>query len=158
VSLSANGLEIFATLVEQGGGRVGFSFDLSKEIAAPASWSGSRAFSVSQAHVEVSRAAAKILRKRPVSRETVLTGKIVTLRNETDPTQLMEDAQSREISVAWDSEDFGEVKVRVALNAKDYLTALNAHGKGRTVSLSGTLEKVGARWFLREPRDLSTVE
>jgi hypothetical protein len=153
VSLSANGLEIFADLIEQGGGAVGLSFDFSREVPANSALESNRDFTVSQAHVEVAREAARILRKRPISKEAHLLGNVITLRNETDPTQLMEDAASREVQIAWESEDFGKLKVRVALNAPDYLSALKAHANGRPVSVLGMLEKVGMRWFLRDPKE-----
>jgi hypothetical protein len=54
----------------------------------------------------------------------------------------------REITVQWESDDLGEIDVRIPLTPADYLRAVEAHGKGREVSISGTLERRGRLWVL----------
>lgn len=157
VGLSANGFDILANLIANAGGQVSLSFSFSREWASVLTDGRSPFYTVSAPHIEIAREAAKILRRRPVSQDASVRGLVVTLRNETNPAQLMEDAESREVQIAWNTEDFGDIRVRVALNASDYLKAIEAHGLGRTVSVRGTLEKVGVRWFLRKPKEFSSI-
>jgi hypothetical protein len=57
----------------------------------------------------------------------------------------------REVAILWSSEDVGDVTVRASLNPADYLKAVEAHGSGRPVEVSGTLERRPRRWVLVNP-------
>jgi len=152
---SANGCELLAELIEKvSPGGVRFSFDLS-----PA-WSVARemdsaTFSVDIAHAEVCRLAARELRRDDTRVPVDLSGRVVRLQNQTDPTDLSSKTGEHEIMVLWASRDFGDIQVRVNLAPADYLTAVNAHGAGRPVWISGALTKAGRQWFLSEPHNFT---
>jgi hypothetical protein len=153
--LSANGCELLAELIERvSPGGVTFSFDLS-----PA-WNIARemdstSFSVDIAHAEVCRSAARELRRDDTRIPVDMSGRVVRLQNQTDPTDLSSQTGEHEIMVLWASRDFGDIQVRVNLTPADYLTAVNAHGAGRPVWISGALTKTGRQWFLSEPHNFT---
>jgi hypothetical protein len=84
-----------------------------------------------------------------------MSGRVVRLQNQTDPTDLSSQTGEHEIMVLWASRDFGDIQVRVNLTPADYLTAVNAHGAGRPVWISGALTKTGRQWFLSEPHNFT---
>jgi hypothetical protein len=108
-------------------------------------------------HVEVTRAAAKELRQQIRPRAEKIVGRVVRLESEADPSDLMNPIGDREIAVQWPSEDLGEVLVRVSLSPVDYLHAHAAHGAGKSVTVSGTLERRGRRWVLINPTEFSVL-
>lgn len=152
-ALSANGYDILASLIE-GAGHLSLDFAFSREY--PAAVEGGRIedhFEIGTRHVEVARETAIALRKRPVDRDATVIGLVTTLRNETDPNHLMADALDREIQITWRSEDFGKIRVRVALNADDYRKAILAHLANETVAVNGRLIRSGKRWVLSHAHD-----
>ena len=100
-----------------------FSFSFSPEWRADAELVQAKQFAVSMKHVEVLRAAAKILRTQFSSRQETVSGRVVRLASEGDPSDLLNPMGERQIAVQWSSEDLGEIHVRVALSAFDYLCA-----------------------------------
>ena len=82
-------------------------------------------------------------------------GRIVRLQNEADPTDLLDETHEREIVVHWKSEEYGDMHVKLLLAPNDYLIAVDAHMRGRSIQVKGTLEKRGRRWVLLGPTDFS---
>ena len=156
IGFGANACDLFAKLVEDTspGGMV-FSFSFSPEWRPAVEFVQVEEFVVGQRHVEVSRAAAKLLRSQFTPRPEKVFGRVVRLESDTDPSDLLNPLGEREIAILWASEDLGDIHVRVALDAKDYLLALQAHGAGRPVKVSGMLEKPGRPYILTNPTDFS---
>lgn len=147
---SANMCEDFATLIEQTAPTgMAFGFAFSPEWPTPEIGE----LRVAPQHVEMSRVAAKVMRERPISESVEVSGRIIRLENEADPTDLLDETHEREIVVYWKSEDFGDVNVRIHLSPNDYLAAVDAHMRGRSIRVKGRLEKQGRRWVLSDPTD-----
>jgi hypothetical protein len=82
-------------------------------------------------------------------------GRIVTLRADSDPSDLLTPTGEREIIIEWVSGDQPRMSVRVALNPAQYLEAAAAHTAGRLVMVSGTLEHRGRSGFMSAPLEFS---
>jgi hypothetical protein len=155
LGFSANSLEQFAELVEStSAGGLTFSFSFSPEWRSPKDLSTPRELFVGPRHVEVSRAAAKALRKQAISRPETVIGRVERLQSEDDPSNFLSHG-AREVEIQWLSEDLGRLPVRVSLPPSDYLAAIEAHKTGHPVKVTGTLEGKGRTWRLVEPRDFS---
>jgi len=153
---SANACELFAKLVEDTSpGGLMFSFSFSPEWRADAELVQAKQFSVGMKHVEVLRAAAKILRTQFSPRPETVFGRVVRLASEGDPSDLLNPMEDREIAVQWSSEDIGDIHVRVALSGVDYQVAIDAHRTGRPVMIAGTLERKGRTYVLSSPTEFS---
>ena len=153
---SANACEQFAKLVEDTspGGLV-FAFAFSPEWPADIEFAQVREFAVGVPHVEISRAAAKVLRSQFTPRPETVFGRVVRLESEGDPSDLLNPIGSREIAIQWSNKDLGDIQVRVSLDASEYLKAIEAHGSGRPVKVSGTLERRGRVYVLSTPTNFS---
>ena len=84
-----------------------------------------------------------------------MTGRVVRLASEDDPSDLMNPLGDREIAIKWQTPEGLDIHVRVTLSPADYLQAHAAHGAGRLVTVSGTLERRGRRWVLSSPSGFS---
>ena len=71
----------------------------------------------------MSRVAAKRMREQPTSILLEISGRVVRLQNEADPTDLLDETHEREIVVSWKSEDYGDLHVKIFLAPNDYLVA-----------------------------------
>jgi hypothetical protein len=153
---SANACELFADLIENTspGGLI-LSFAFSPEWRSDDELVKASSFAVGPRHVEVTRTAAKELRHQIQPRAEKIFGRVTRLESEADPSDLLHPMGDREIAIQWASEDMdvGDVLVRVSLSPADYLRAHAAHGAGRPVMVSGTLERKGRRWVLTNPTD-----
>jgi hypothetical protein len=158
VGFSANSCELFARLIDETspGGLV-FSFAFSPEWRPAAELVEATNLAVGPRHVEVTTAAAKELRRQIQPREARVHGRVVRLESENDPSDLLNPMGEREIAIQWSSEDLGDTLVRVALSPTDYLQAHAAHGAGRPVMISGTLERRGRRWVLTNPTEFTST-
>ena len=157
VGFSANSCEQFAYLIEnsvQTGIVLEFSF--TPEWPQSSSQHSKFRFQIDSRHAEISRVAAKEMRSKPVLRQETIVGKVVRLASDSDPNDLLSKLDDREIAIRWNSED-GELLVRVHLSPEDYLRAVDAHRNGLQVSISGTLEKRGRRWFLKGPNSFAVI-
>lgn len=154
MGFSANACEQFAKLIEDTspGGLV-FAFAFSSEWRSDADLMDAREFAVGLPHIEASRAAAKALRSQFTPRPEKVFGRVIRLESEGDPSDLLNPMGDREIAIQWSSEDLGDTQVRVSLGAADYLKAIDAHGSGRPVMVSGTLERRGRPYILSNPTD-----
>ncbi|MCU1323735.1 MAG: hypothetical protein JWM43_3384 [Acidobacteriaceae bacterium] len=147
--LSANGFDILADIVENAGGQVSLEVAFSRRWQPKPDSPRVETFEFSQQTVEVSREAAEKLRATYQPVEKTIVGRIINLRNTTDPSQLMPTADSREVVIDFEDEDLGEIKVRIALNAADYLKAVEAHKLGQRLAVDGLLERHGLRYIIR---------
>lgn len=151
-AFGANACESLANLIESTSyNSLAFSFSFSPEWRPADDVALDNGFVVGPRHVEATREAAKSLRSAPVQRPEKVHGRVKWLESEDDPSDLLNPAGSREIAVIWSSIDFGDIAVEMRLNAADYLVAHQAHGRGRPVMVSGTLEKRGRKWILSDP-------
>lgn len=157
VGFNANACEQFADLVEATSTtKLTFDFIFSPEWGRPHA-PPREEYEVGFQHVEVSREAARRLRTQVGPREATISGRIVRLQSEADPSDIENALGTREIAVLWSTEPEGDIHVRAVLDPVEYLTAVRAHADGRAVELSGTLEKRGRRWVLSSPSGLKVI-
>ncbi len=100
-------------------------------------------------------AAVRELRTVDHSLKTHVQGRIVQLRSETAPLEEEEEDTGRErtVTILWEDGQGRQMRLRVFLDPPEYRAACDAHKEGRTVSVKGTLEKVGKFWTLMAPQD-----
>ena len=110
--LNANGCEDLADLVAKvSPSGLHFRFQLSPEWKIDAEVDGA-SLQVGPAHVEVCKAAAKELRRNDVAVPALVSGLVIRLQNETDPTDFEERTGAHEVFVLWSSKDFGDYESR----------------------------------------------
>jgi hypothetical protein len=153
---SANGCEQFATLVRQ----IAYSgmtleFNFSPEWTLPTELRRHTEYFVGPRHVEMARAAANTMRGEPLELPTEISGLVVRLQNESDPSDLLAHIGEGEIAVLYSSESYGDIHVRIALIPMEYIKAVEAHRQHRAVRLTGTLVHRGRYWYLRDPSPLT---
>jgi hypothetical protein len=154
--LSANGFDILADLVEDAGGQVSLEIEFSRRWKQQPQSPRVESFEFSRQTIEVSREAANKLRATYKPTQTTVIGRVINLRNTTDPSQLTADADTREVVIDFEDEDLGEIKVRISLNAADYLRAIEAHKLGQRIAVDGLLERNGMRYVIRNPLQVRT--
>jgi hypothetical protein len=156
--LSANMCEELAEIADAvKGERLGFEFAFSPEWRVSPDIVVGERYDISNAHVELIADAAKRLRFQEFERNRTITGLIRGLKSDNDPSNLLNPVGSREISIHWESADFGEINVRVALPPLEYLKAVEAHKTGRLVRVAGLIERIGKTWRLAEPREFAVM-
>ena len=156
--LSANMCEELAEIADSvKGERLGFEFAFSPEWRVSPDIVVGERYDISTAHVELIVDAAKRLRLQEFERNRTITGRVIRLKSDNDPSNLLNPVGSREIAILWASEDFGEINVRVALPPEEYLDAVEAHKTGRHVRVAGLIERIGKTWRLAEPREFALV-
>ncbi len=152
--LNANVCEFLATLVEQTAhSSMVFKFSLSPEWRAEDPLMNGATFTLGAAHVEVVRSAAKQMRSMNKSSEETIAGRVIRLASQIDPSDLTDYLGNREVAISWASPEMGDINVHASLTPYDYLRAVEAHGQGRQIRLSGTLERRGRKWVLLNPSD-----
>ncbi len=147
---SANMCDDFATLVQETA-PVGMAFGFAFSPEWPAVPVGE--LMVGPQHIEMARVVARTMRERPISVIEEIFGRVIRLQNEADPTDLLDETNEREVVVHWESEDYGDLNVKVSLTPNEYLMAADAHRHGQPVHVRGRLERQGRRWVLLEPTD-----
>lgn len=153
LGLSANGCEDLATLIEQVSPK-GLSFGFTLSPAVPTNMPPERMeFKVAAEHAQLLQEAARELRREDFQIPVRISGRVIRLQNESDPTDLSATTGLHEIAVFWESKDLGDLSVSVDLSPEEYLAAVSAHGSGRPVYISGDLAKRGHRWKLLQPKD-----
>lgn len=156
IGLSANMCEELVDLAESiKGERLGFEFAFSPEWRMSPDIRSDRHFVIAAQHIELIKDAARHLRLQEFERNVVVAGRIVRLKSDNDPSDLLHPLGSREVTIQWNSEDFGEINVRVLLTPQQYLAACEAHKAGREIAISGFIERVGKIWRLLEPSDFN---
>lgn len=153
----ANGCDRFASLIRDTAySGMSFGFMFSPEWKVPEKLRNRVQFSVGPRHVAMAMAAADALRGDSVETRVDVSGQVVRLQNEADPSDLSAMMGEGEVSVLYSSE-FGNIHVRVTLTPPDYLKAVEAHRLGRAVHVSGNLVKRGRYWYLNNPSSLTVV-
>lgn len=148
---SANGCEQLADLIDAvSPAGLKFAFDLSPEWAIDRSMDGT-AYLVTAAHGEACRLAARELRRDDTAVPVDVAGRVVRLQNQTDPSDLTSQTGEHEVVILWSSDDYGDIQVRTNLIPANYLAAVEAHGQGLPVWVSGTLVRSGRQWVLNSP-------
>ncbi len=71
------------------------------------------------------------------------------LHSDADPADVEDDQFERWVQIVWEAPGYGRKKVQVMVNAKQYVTALAAHGRGLDVEAVGTLSQ-GRTWVLEK--------
>ncbi len=151
----ANGCDRFASLVRNTAySGMSFGFIFSPEWKLPEKLRAGLQFTVGPKHVEMARAAADALRGESLEIRADVSGPVVRLQNEADPSDLSAIMGEGEISILYSSE-YGDIHVRVTLSPSDYLKAVEAHRLGRAVWVSGTLVHRGRYWYLNNPSALT---
>jgi len=153
---SANACEQFATLIHQtaySGMTLDFTF--SPEWTLPSELKRHTEFFVGPRHVEMARAAANSLRGESLELLIDVSGMVVRLQNESDPSDLLARTGEGEIAVLYSSELYGDIHVRIPLSPIEYIKAVEAHRLGRPVRVTGTLVHRGRYWYLRDPSPLT---
>ncbi len=98
--------------------------------------------------------AAKQLRKVDESKPRDITGLVVKLQSETPPQQDFEEEEAggdRVVTLLWDDTSGRTLHVRVTLKPDEYRAACDAHRDGRSIVVTGLLEKPGKFWELMSP-------
>lgn len=87
----------------------------------------------------------------------VIRGRVTDLSSRADPHGAID--VRRSVAIWWtDRPDGGSpTRVIVSLEKEDYVAAIEAHEKWRTVQVTGIIQKVGNRWRLSDPRDFKVV-
>ena len=153
---NANGFERFAFLVRNTAySGMAFTFSFSPEWPVQQRLRASSEFTVGPKHVEIARAAAYALRAEQPDVPRLVSGPVVRLQNESDPSDLTPSTEEGEISVLYDSPDYGEIHVRVTLTPPAYLKAVEAHRQGLPISIRGTLTHKGRFWYLIDPTEIA---
>jgi len=151
----ANGCDRFASLVRNTAySGMSFGFIFSPEWKLPEKLRAGSQFTVGPKHVEMARAAADALRGELLETRADVSGQVVRLQNEADPSDLSAIMGEGEISILYSSE-YGDIHVRVTLSPPDYLKAVEAHRLGRAVLVSGILVHRGRYWYLNNSSPLT---
>lgn len=114
-------------------------------------------YSIHQRDVEILRAAAKSMRVDDPVRKVRVYGRIKRLQTDGNPADLVEDKSRREIELGWLNEDNQLLSVKIGLDPKDYLIAVEAHKNGDVVHASGELVRLGRSWHLIDARNFSVM-
>jgi hypothetical protein len=153
---NANMCEDFATLVEKvspSGLLIDVTF--SPEWSPREGLLSKSIFTVDNRHAEAAEEAARTLRKIEIRLDRTVVGRVVRLESNANPQELLTPQGTREIAIDCSSEDLGQVRVRMALQPRDYLRALEAHRLALSVSVTGRLDRVGRNWWLVEHGELT---
>lgn len=100
--------------------------------------------------------ATAVLRPPEVPTAETIVGKIVLLESREVPTDLLHEG-GREIGVEGESSERGPLTLRVRLDAKDYLNALDAHRTGRHVKVVGIVKRTGRGSSIADPSAFSVL-
>jgi hypothetical protein len=149
--------EIVGVLEDTGVSKIDLSVQLSPEWKSHDVVSGN-AFVIEAKYVDLLKDAADRMRKSEPPHEAVVVGRVVRLEAEGDPSDLVSDRSNRDITISWDSPDYGLARVQVALPPEEYLEAVRAHSAGAVLSVTGTLKRQGRSWTLESPASLRRLE
>jgi uncharacterized protein (DUF2249 family) len=155
---NANMCEDFAELIENTTDTIRFQVLWSPEWRPPPDLVGTSTFEVHPNTLEIVSAAASSLRRQETNLPRTVVGRVIRLRSDHDPSDLLDTSTPREINLIWESEEFGPLNIRITLERSDYIKAVEAHKSGKEVSVRGLLEKVGRSWFLSQPTEFAVVE
>ncbi|KTR08577.1 hypothetical protein NS365_01175 [Aureimonas ureilytica] len=155
--LSSNMCDELAAILEDTNlSKVEFSFEFSPEWTTPAI-SKDRSFSLEIGHLELLRDASNRLRATEKPKQCSIVGRITQLKTESNPSDLLDLKNERDVLVSWDSPEYGHIRVLMKLNPVDYLEAANAHMAGKFIVADGVLSKSGRSWVLSDITAVRTV-
>lgn len=129
--------------------RVEYSVDWSPKLPVPSS---ARAVSIGPDAYTYLQEAARALRSTAPPRPVVIQGRVVMLKSDSAPWE-DEPTSPHTVVIAWIDAEGKPIRTRVVLQPQDYLLACEAHTKGATVSVEGTLERRGKFTRLTEPKN-----
>lgn len=156
--LNANACEDLAAMIDAPQvGKIRFDIAFSPEWGLPDDVPRCSAVVIERdGGVEVIREAAKELRTVNYEKRRTVVGKVRRLHSMEDtPAELFTISGVQEITVEWQSEEFGKLLVRASVGPEEYLQAHEAHRDGRQVSLYGELEQ--RPWRLENARDFKVL-
>jgi hypothetical protein len=107
--------------------------------------------------IQVAKEASKALRHRAPEPNRAIVGQIIRLESKENPANLENPEGTREIVIFWESDDLGDVTVRVLLSPADYIAAIHAHEAGRSVRVEGKLVRLARSWIINKPTSFSTT-
>jgi hypothetical protein len=153
---SANSYDRFASLVRNTAySGMAFTFSFSPEWPVQPRLDQFVEFVVGPKHVEIARSAADALRGDPVEIPLQVSGPVVRLQNESDPSDLTPLTEEGEISILYDSSDYGEIHLRITLKPPEYLKAVEAHRLGLPITVAGVLAHQGRYWYLLNASEIT---
>lgn len=139
--------ELVAVIKQSGLPRIDLSIEWSPEFAAPET--GDARYRIEVKQLKILEEAVKRLSKEERPSPALLSGRIVDLHSTADPADDEDDQPERWVYIVWDAPGYGRKKVQVKLDARQYVLALAAHGRGLDVEAIGTLSQ-GRTWVLEE--------
>lgn len=125
-------------------------FSFSWSPTRPAAANAVRRVSISSDRIPVIREAGRQMRDRAPLPEFDLAGPVVKLER-------AENAPTGKVTIVGIVDD-RQAKVVVQISEPDYPIAVQAHGEGRTLRMSGTLVKEGRGYLLRHPTDIAIAD
>lgn len=157
--LSAGGCFALAQLLERSEStEVAFTIAFSPEWRTPVEMSDRSSTILRTEASQVIRQAGQLLKARMPAGPATVEGTVIRLSSKVSPADLQR-PEGREIGIEWQSEDYGDVTVRVRLTPADYLKALDAHRDGYEVSVRGILEPgTGNSWRMSVAENFTVVE
>jgi hypothetical protein len=106
--------------------------------------------------LEFLESTARTLRNAQESVERLIEGKVVKLSSLDPMDELEELADDRQVTIRFDL-DARAQNVLVPLIYADYRRACDAHRDGKTISITGRLERTGKQWRLSGARDFQVL-
>jgi hypothetical protein len=106
--------------------------------------------------LEFIESTARTLRNAQESIERPIEGKVVKLSSLDPMDELEELADDRQVTIRFDLDDRAQ-NVVVPLIYADYSQACNAHRDGKTIRITGRLERTGKQWRLSGPHDFQVL-
>ena len=157
--LLAGGCYALAQLLDRSeSDAVTFKVSFSPEWRPPADLSNNAPMLLPAGAASVIREAGRQLLARMPTGSTSVEGRVVRLSSRVSPADLLH-PEGREIGIEWQSEDHGDVTVRVRLSPSDYLLALEAHRMGYDVSARGIIEAgAGGAWHISRAEDFRVTD
>ena len=143
--LNANMCDALLDIAENGTDlEVAFRLDWSPKVPVTVGVdvSGQDVALVGPDSVEYLQSASKQLRRLEESRPVTIEGRVVSLKSDSEPWE-DEPENPHTIVVAWIDTDGKSIRTRVTLASEQYMLAGASHLRGRSVSVSGTLERRG---------------
>ncbi|RYB02109.1 hypothetical protein [Lichenibacterium ramalinae] len=138
--LNAESCFVLARLLDRSeADRVTFDFTFSPAWTLPEDMVGRKPVMLKTGAVKLIREAGNQLRAKPPETVATVSGRVVELASPYAPDDLLHPG-GREIGVRWASDDFGDVTVRLRLTPVAYAEALEAHRRGRDVTVTGVVE------------------
>lgn len=126
-------------IIEQSGlPRIDLAVAWTPEIAPPNV--DTATLSLETRQIPVLERARELLLKDDDGFPATVVGRVVDLHSASNPAD-DEDEGGQSVQVRWDSPDYGIRKVLVRLDAKQYRTAYEAHGRGDLISVEGMLSQ-----------------